>query len=453
MKMRRAASLAFVEADASDALRRAVSTGPRPVEDYEIGEMVYFYRMGMDKAKKFAPGYWQGPARIVMMDQPSTLWLAHQGHLVKAAPERVRRASLEENLALSGWLEDIVKTKKDLATEPTKGFVDLSEHPLPPDEETREDDDYAPSEEEAEKEEPIAPLRRYHEKEPIRDEDRRAHQLRKEQAEAEGETPNAETAEALHPGEDRRRRRDGGDLLPENNEKRMRIENERFLEEYHRNRGPQDEENFEIEDEPNQRGPAPEEDRPIEQPTKRSRLEYLEIYHLKVENLLKSKLKKEIRLKELTGRNYKCFIKAISKEINNNIDIGAYKVLSLEESARVKQQEGDKIMDSRFVLTAKPLEPQDVEEARKSELLLDWEADEPCKAKARHVMKGYSETGAEEIEAATPQVTREATLLSHQWKLGFLDFTRAFHSGDKIERTIYATQPREGIPDLQKVNY
>ena len=69
-------------------------------------------------------------------------------------------------------------------------------------------------------------------------------------------------------------------------------------------------------------------------------------------------------------------------------------------------------------------------------------------------MKGYSENGAEEIEAATPQVTREATLLvaqliaSHRWQLGFLDFTQAFHSGDKIERTIYATQPREGIPGL-----
>ncbi|CAJ1448574.1 unnamed protein product, partial [Effrenium voratum] len=29
------------------------------------------------------------------------------------------------------------------------------------------------------------------------------------------------------------------------------------------------------------------------------------------------------------------------------------------------------------------------------------------KAKARHVMKGFSEDGAEQLEAATPQVTRE----------------------------------------------
>ncbi len=458
MKMRKAASMAFIEADASDLLRRAVSTGPRPMEEYEIGEMVYFYRMGMDKAKKFGPGYWQGPARIVMMDQPSTLWLAHQGYLVKAAPERVRRASLEENLAVSGWLQDIVTVKNDLATEPKRGFVDLSEHPLPPVEDDAED--YTMTDEENEKEEPITPLRRYHEKEPIRDEDRRAHQRKKERAEEE-ELP--ETAmEELHPGEERRRRRDSGDRLPESDEKRMRIENQRFLEEYQRRRSerePVGEDTFSMtESEPPAEGKRELETGDSvaeEQPAKKSRIEYLEIYHLKVENLLKSKQKKEIRLKEMTGKNYQCFAKAIiTKEIKNNIDIGAYKILTLEESARVKQQEQEKIMDSRFVLTAKPLEPQDIEEAKATGLLLEWDADEPCKAKARHVMKGYSENGAEEIEAATPQVTREATLLvtqliaSHRWRLGFLDFTQAFHSGDKIERTIYATQPREGIPGL-----
>ena len=53
--MRKAAATAFVEADASAALRRAISTGPRPMQEYDIGEMVYFYRMGADKQKKFAP--------------------------------------------------------------------------------------------------------------------------------------------------------------------------------------------------------------------------------------------------------------------------------------------------------------------------------------------------------------------------------------------------------------
>ena len=104
MKLRQAAAQAFIEADADAALRRAISSGPRPVLDYDIGEIVYFYRMGADKKLKFRPGYWQGPARIIMIDRPSTIWLAYQSSLVKASPERLRRASSEENMALSLWM-------------------------------------------------------------------------------------------------------------------------------------------------------------------------------------------------------------------------------------------------------------------------------------------------------------------------------------------------------------
>ena len=70
------------------------------------------------------------------------------------------------------------------------------------------------------------------------------------------------------------------------------------------------------------------------------------------------------------------------------------------------------------------------------------------------MMKGFSEDGSSTIEATTPQVTREGVLMvaqmvaSHRWRLGFLDFTQAFMSGDPIQRTIYAAQPREGIPGL-----
>ena len=186
----------------------------------------------------------------------------------------------------------------------------------------------------------------------------------------------------------------------------------------------------------------------------KSRLEYLEIYLTKVENLIKAKQKKEIRLNELSAKNRRCFEKAILKEINNNKTIGAYTKLTPEESANVRQTMPEKIMESRFVLVAKPLEPHEVEQAREEGILLDWDSEEPCKAKARHVMKGYSEEGADEIEATTPQVTREGSLTvaqliaSHKWRLGFLDFTQAFHSGDKIQRTLFAMQPREGIPSM-----
>ena len=147
MRMRRAAAQAFVEADSDAALRRAIETGPRHIEDYQIGEMVYFFRKGADKARKFAPGFWCGPARIVMVDQPSTIWIAYQNNLVKAAPERIRRASAEENLTVSGWLKDLVDTKADLCTEPKQGYLDLADHPLPAVQDQMDsENEYEPSE-------------------------------------------------------------------------------------------------------------------------------------------------------------------------------------------------------------------------------------------------------------------------------------------------------------------
>ena len=85
-------------------------------------------------------------------------------------------------------------------------------------------------------------------------------------------------------------------------------------------------------------------------------------------------------------------------------------------------------------------------------LLLEWNTAEPHKAKVRHVMQGYSENGSE--YSTTPQATRDGVIFTTQiivscgWRLGFLDFTQAFHCGDKIERIIFAEQPHEGIPGL-----
>ena len=66
MRMRRAAPQAFVEADSDAALRRAIETGPRPMEDYNIGEMAYFFPHDADKARKFEPGFWCRPAKLVI---------------------------------------------------------------------------------------------------------------------------------------------------------------------------------------------------------------------------------------------------------------------------------------------------------------------------------------------------------------------------------------------------
>lgn len=72
-------------------------------------------------------------------------------------------------------------------------------------------------------------------------------------------------------------------------------------------------------------------------------------------------------------------------------------------------------MKSRYVLTRKPCEPEDIASAQAEGILLDDETDGPHKAKARHVMQGYSENGSEEI----------ADPLQH----GLGDRKPGFHSG------------------------
>ena len=102
-------------------------------------------------------------------------------------------------------------------------------------------------------------------------------------------------------------------------------------------------------------------------------------------------------------------------------------------------------MESRYVITKKPLEPSDIAKAKSEDLLLDSQDHGPCKAKCRHVMKGFSEAAAVEVERTTPQVGRDSVvfiaqvLASMGWVPGFLDFTQAFHSGDQIDRELYCS--------------
>eukprot|EP00435_Cladocopium_sp_Y103_P050254 s2395_g15.t1 len=432
MQMRKAAALAFHSTECEDALRRALASGPRPFTDFEIGEAVYFWRVGQGAARQPAPAYWHGPARVVMLDQPTTVWLAYQGKLVKASPERIRRASEEEQLTLTGWIDDLVHTRDLFERTPKRGFLDITTDPLPPAEEFEIGDketDYEPSiaatedlqrpdPERVQWQGPLPPVsRRLRQKTMVKEDETLDEDMDQIQ-------PLQEPYQ--EPGDDPSGDRDLPDL--------QSVDDRHAAE-----KRAHDEPTEEIEEEP---------------VSKRSRLEYLEIFELKVMNLLKAKQSKEVRFQELSKFNKECFNRAMAKEIENNLNIGAYEPLSLEESARVRQKHALKIMESRYVMTAKPLEPLDVEPAQHAGLLLEGDTTEPRKAKVRHVMKGFSETGSEFLDSTTPQVTRDAAILVLQliasfcWRLGFLDFTQAFHSGDAIQRLLFAEQPREGIPGL-----
>ncbi|CAE7602014.1 GIP [Symbiodinium sp. CCMP2456] len=132
MAMRKAAAKAFFEVDCDQALRNVLAGGPRPQHDYVVGQMVYFYRLGHSKKGDRPHERWHGPARVIMTDLPSTLWLSYQGNLVKASPERVRPGSEEEKMTIHGWLDGLAQAKEEFEKEPKRGYMDLTHQGAPP---------------------------------------------------------------------------------------------------------------------------------------------------------------------------------------------------------------------------------------------------------------------------------------------------------------------------------
>ena len=193
--------------------------------------------------------------------------------------------------------------------------------------------------------------------------------------------------------------------------------------------------------------------------SKRTRLELLEIYFTTISNKSATRQRKgkEATTKDFQGRDRERLMRAIQKEFNNNLATGAYELLSPQESARVRAQNPEKIMKSRYVLTKKPIEDFALEDAISADEVLDSsEPDQPAKAKCRHVMQGYSEAALLDLETSTPQVHRDSVIFAAQvmasmrWIPGFADFTQAFHSGDPIDRELYAEQPAEGLPNAER---
>ena len=523
-EMRLAASKAFHDADCSQALINALHAGHRPRLDYEVGQVVYFWRKGMEGARKNSPDYWRGPARVILTSPPSTVWLNFQGYVVKAAPEHLRLASEEEHFGLSDWMEELSQTREELERQPRKGYLDLTDQPFPttePEEvpeairdqdvEDREkgkpryrlvgkrDKDEVVYKNEEKTDEWLANpnrmiLTRYHENprrdlfDPYDETDFHDSPIDKENLTGSRRT----YGKYVHTGEnfvhvddwtvttwnDQQRNPWTGytefDIRPEvpyrqlkrtfletdetkiNGEEEEITKRKKTMSEEPEQREPEilqpPEEEVTMENEEQIRGEVrqrDEEDEREEPGSKRMRTEFLDIFLTSVEKMMASKMKKEVNFRKLETVQREKFVKAISKEIKNNLETQAYEALSPEESEKIRRESPNKIVTSRFVLTEKSIEPEDIDKARTDGVLIADDGENSTKAKARHVMKGFSEDGAEDLETTTPQCGRETVLCtlqlicSHKWVPGYLDFTQAFHSGDKIERELYASQPPE----------
>ena len=129
VQLRTAASVAYHKTDCDQAIRNALHAGPRAWHHYEVGQTVYYWKKGMERGKKDHPYFWHGPAKVILTNLPTTVWVAHRGRIVKASPEHLRPVAEDERFILTDWIQDILETKKQLKENEYKGYIVLDEKP------------------------------------------------------------------------------------------------------------------------------------------------------------------------------------------------------------------------------------------------------------------------------------------------------------------------------------
>ena len=95
---RETARIAFIKADHSAAVRKAIHARSRPDRvHFQVGDMVMYWKSG----KGVEEGAWHGPAKILMIEGRNLVWISHLTKLFRCAPEHVRKLSADEASGIS----------------------------------------------------------------------------------------------------------------------------------------------------------------------------------------------------------------------------------------------------------------------------------------------------------------------------------------------------------------
>ena len=96
LERRTKARQAFILSDNAEAIRRATLRQSRPIRGpFQPGQLVLYW------TKRSIPnrsdvGRWHGPARVIVQEGNSIVWLSHADRLIRRPPENIRPASLRE---------------------------------------------------------------------------------------------------------------------------------------------------------------------------------------------------------------------------------------------------------------------------------------------------------------------------------------------------------------------
>lgn len=96
LDLRCRARRAFMDADNSQAIRRATLRRSNPIRGPFTAGMWVLYWVKKSSPNRLAAGRWHGPAKVVCSEGTSVVWLAHGTNIIRSAPENIRPASLRE---------------------------------------------------------------------------------------------------------------------------------------------------------------------------------------------------------------------------------------------------------------------------------------------------------------------------------------------------------------------
>lgn len=153
----------------------------------------------------------------------------------------------------------------------------------------------------------------------------------------------------------------------------------------------------------------------------------------------KTKNGNEIKLSQLNENDYALFQQATRKEWQTNIDNGAIKVLPPEQAQKIRQNNARRIMQSRLLHVAKPVD--DVSQISSDQILQCSPNGQPCKAKTRWIARGDRDPDIFSVCASSPVIHRDTFMMglqaiaSKRWRIHFADFSQAFTQGEMLQRS------------------
>ena len=380
-RMKQAAGQAFFSQECASAIQKALQSGPRRLESFVVGQKVFFWSVSVhgkvahpnSASRKPPHQFWHGPARVVITQLPSTLYLVYQGRIIKAAPEQCRACSADEEISCSELVQSLCQTKDEFAQARIKGLHDIRDQPHPPTPEDRH---------------------------PTKG--RRA--IGKQSFSSREEVTSHENNDELS-FEDLEQKYGSKRLKTSNHSGEVNISTD---EEGYVPTTPSITDDEEVHESPPKKfrtlqprhqyvdmEEGSEEEWCLEILNTDSHLigpEQCSLQTWQLESVNPSAQKpeslqsREIRLKDLNSHDLELFRNSIQKEWETNVQAGAVAIIEPHEAQLIRQQRSHRIMQSRLLHTAKPVEDED--QLPGDERLNCSPEGTTCKAKTRWIARG-----------------------------------------------------------------